>query len=216
MYVGVYIPNALVDKCTGNCGIRLSNLMPMEYNSVYTLFKKERKWNPQLLCAKYPILNTKLSMSWYTLTLQSMAKPCAAIIAFGKLKTEGGTFDIELLEVIDGWQGPARFQSESSADLPMRGKIYFHFMSSADFEREALRNPSGARAGDGGEDQKEADDLLAQVLEGYEIIYQVPAGYVRELFSAVRAAQQSQAGGIFLSDPRRPSLLSNTAKQKAS
>ena len=139
-----------------------------------------------------------------------LGKTLRAIIVFGKLKTEGGTFDIELLEVVDGWEGPPRVQSGSTADLPTRGKIYFYFMSSADFEQAVMRGPAAAY----GVDADDADRLLARVLEGYEVIYQVPAGYVRELFGAALAAQEAQAGGVFLSDPRRPSLLSSVARGK--
>lgn len=125
-------------------------------------------------------------------------KALRAIVVFGKLKTVGGTFDIELLEVVDDWQGPARFQSESSAALPMRGKVYFHFLSTADFERFGAQDVSLSA---------EAREVLEQVLKGYEVIYQVPAGYAREMFQQAQAAHKAQSGGVFLSDPRRPSLL---------
>ena len=63
-----------------------------------------------------------------------MGKDLRAVIVFGDLITVGETFNIELLEVIDTWTGPDSFYASSSAEVPMRGKVFFHFLSTLQFE----------------------------------------------------------------------------------
>ena len=113
-----------------------------------------------------------------------------AVIAFGALKTTGETYDIELLEVVDVWEGQAQFQSGSSASLPMRGKLYLDFLPSAEFERVAE-----------GDETEETRRLIRRVLGGYEIVYETPAGYAREI---LRQARESRPGREVLQDPLRP------------
>ena len=118
---------------------------------------------------------------------RELGQKLRAIIAFGALKTEGSTYDIELLEVVDEWQGQSKMQFGSSLDLPMRGRLYLHFMSSVQFESA---NPPA-----------EVSDVLTRVLQGYEVIYQVPAGYARERLSAITEAKKKEQGGLELTNP---------------
>lgn len=112
-----------------------------------------------------------------------------AIIAFGPLVTGRETFDIELLEVINGWQGPEFMPFGSTSSLPTRGKLLLHFLPTKDFENLLLR------------DSQDLTDLLR---EGYKIIYEVPAGYVRHILMHTFGTDENPAIGGHFSDPRRP------------
>lgn len=118
-----------------------------------------------------------------------------AVIVFGTLKTSGGTYDIEVLEVFGGligelWRGNRLLQAGSTAELPMRGKLDMNLISAKEFERVGS-----------GSESPEIRELLQRVLEGYEIVYEVPAGYARNI---LLHARETKAAGEQISDPRRP------------
>jgi len=116
-----------------------------------------------------------------------------AIIAFGDLKTRGGTFDIELLEVVDDWQGPPQIQSADSPEVPMRGKLFLNFLSTAEFEAICTPPVPG----------RVPPELLRRVLNGYEIVYEVPAGFARKLLNRAQDQSGEQGHGQYIDDPRR-------------
>ena len=57
-----------------------------------------------------------------------------AVIVFGTLVNSGETRDIELLEVVEGWQGPRRVIFGNTKDLPLRGLATFYFLLPEEFE----------------------------------------------------------------------------------
>ncbi len=120
-----------------------------------------------------------------------------AIIVFGALKTVGETYDIELLEVVDDWQGLPKYQAGSTSDFPMRGKLYMDFLPSGDFDKVGL-----------GPESQQTQELIDKVLRGYEIVYEVPTGYARHILRRAQESRESLAGGERLADPRR--LLTKT------
>ena len=112
-----------------------------------------------------------------------------AIIAFGPLVTGEDTFDIELLEVVDQWQGPDFLPFGSTSSLPMRGRLVLHFLSTEDFENLLQRDPQG---------------LSQNLRDGYRVIYEVPAGYVRHVLMRTFESETSRADEVRSSDPRKP------------
>src|SRR5687767_6238955 len=60
-----------------------------------------------------------------------------AIVAFGELLTTGDTYNIELLEIVEGWEGDRVAEFASSASLPSRGSIRMFFLTPSEFEQPA-------------------------------------------------------------------------------
>ena len=120
-----------------------------------------------------------------------------ALIAFGELVTSGNTFDIDLLEVVAGWQEPGLAAFSSSSELPLRGRLRLYLISSRDFEDPlAVSDPA----------QKQwVIDLLSRVHQGYEIVLEDPPGYaIRELAHGVPLSPPSSSTGVFTNgDPLR-------------
>ena len=58
-----------------------------------------------------------------------------AIVAFGDILTRGGTYDIDLLEVVEGWQGPKSVVFASSPELPLRGQMRLYLVTPEEFEQ---------------------------------------------------------------------------------
>lgn len=120
--------------------------------------------------------------------LEEFKDALRAVIAFGPLKTSGHTHDIDLLEVIENWQGPLRFQAESSETLPMYGKLYLNVISLDDFQLNAAPRSS------------DVEELFERVMQGYEIIYEHPTGFARDNL-ATSAMQKQRRGGALLANP---------------
>lgn len=107
-----------------------------------------------------------------------------ALIAFGEIVTRGGTYDIDLLEVVEGWQEPASVTFSSTKELPLRGQLRLFLLTPEEFQ------------GTGG-DTESAERLLYRVREGYDIVYEDPPGYARNVFARNVFAQRvrnSQSG----------------------
>lgn len=105
-----------------------------------------------------------------------------AMVAFGDLLTSGGTFDIDILEVVEGWHGNRMLVFSGSPQLPIRGQLRLYLLTPEDFE-----NPQGIR------DEAErrwALSLLDRLRRGYVIQLQVPPGYAREVLQGAGAARQ--------------------------
>ncbi len=123
-----------------------------------------------------------------------------AIIVFGPLLTAQNTFDtdlfdIDLLEVINNWQGPEHLSYSSTESLPLRGTLRLNFLSSSDFESLTTQtNPV----------------LVDKLREGYKIVYEVPAGYARRILAqGLTTNTRLTAGDQFstndrFADPRKP------------
>jgi len=94
-----------------------------------------------------------------------------ALIAFGEIVTRGGTFDIDLLEVVEGWRGQSSVTFSSSEALPLRGQLRLYLLTPQQFE--------GTAAGMG----MPEEHLLDRVREGYDIVYEDPPGYARNIFA---------------------------------
>ncbi len=94
-----------------------------------------------------------------------------ALIAFGEIVTRGGTFDIDLLEVVEEWEGQSSVAFSSSEALPLRGQLRLYLLTPEQFE--------GTAAEMGMPEER----LLDRVREGYNIVYEDPPGYARKVFA---------------------------------
>ena len=94
-----------------------------------------------------------------------------AIVAFGDLVTKGNTRDIDLLEVVEGWQGPTSVVFASSPELPLRGLLRLFLLTPEEFEHaESLERFSEKR-------------VMESVREGYDVVYEDPPGYARNVLA---------------------------------
>lgn len=103
--------------------------------------------------------------------LQTHEGKLRAIIAFGDIVTKGNTFDIDLLEIVEGWQGQPFVVFASSAELPLRGELRLCLLTPEEFE-----HPHGSR-------WSSKNRLLDRVREGYDVVYEDPAGYARRVLA---------------------------------
>ena len=94
-----------------------------------------------------------------------------AIIAFGDLVTEGNTYDIDLLEVVEGWQGKTSVAFTSSAELPLRGQLRLYLLTPEEFEHPDRVGAFAKRM------------VMDRVREGYDVIYEDPPGYARNVLA---------------------------------
>ena len=94
-----------------------------------------------------------------------------ALVAFGEIVTRGGTYDIDLLEIVEEWQGPTSVAFASSAELPLRGQLRLHLLTPHEFEHSSKLSDEAKKR------------LLDRVREGYDVIYEDPPGYARNIFA---------------------------------
>jgi len=115
--------------------------------------------------------------------LESHESQMRAMIAFGPLVTRGNTYDIDLLEVVEGWTGPTSIAFSSTADLPLRGILRLNLLTPRQIEKpdEAVR------------------DILERVRLGYQVIYENPSGYAERALMG-SAGEISSANPLTLLD----------------
>lgn len=122
--------------------------------------------------------------------LKTHEKQIRAVVAFGPLVTHGDTHDIDLLEVVDDWQGPSSVTFSSTAALPLRGLLRLNVLSTQDFENPGQAGHFNVR--------RLSKSVLGQLQQGYEIIYESPFGLVRRVLTQGNAATTSANPLTFL------------------
>ncbi len=115
--------------------------------------------------------------------LKTHEKQLRAMIAFGPLVTRGGTFDIDLLEVVDGWKEPSVVTFRSTAALPLRGLLRLHILPTQDFEQPGRIRDAETRL--------LRNDIFARVQQGYEVIYENPFGSVAKVLAQTNEAAEN-------------------------
>ncbi len=96
-----------------------------------------------------------------------------ALLVFGSLVSTGGPYNINLLEVVQDWEGPRHVRFTSTSALPLRGRLDLYFLRPEEFE-----NPTSACLP--GEHWSSAD-LLMQVRNAYAIMLENPINYASEM-----------------------------------
>lgn len=108
-----------------------------------------------------------------------------AMIAFGDLLTTDNSVDIDLLEIIEGWQGKRLWPFSSTAELPLRGQLRLYFLTPEEFENPAvIQDP---------EERRWVEDLLRRARQGYEIIMDRTPGWVRGVLEGSRGVSAATA-----------------------
>ncbi|GAB4451786.1 MAG: hypothetical protein OHK0029_01580 [Armatimonadaceae bacterium] len=92
-----------------------------------------------------------------------------AVLAFGPFVETEGTADIELLEVVENWQGPRRASFTSTSQLPLRGRLTLYFLTPEEFE-----NPHDTPLPD---IKISPNMLLQRVAKAYAVLLEEPDGY---------------------------------------
>ncbi len=115
--------------------------------------------------------------------LKTHEKQLRAMIAFGPLVTRGGTFDIDLLEVVDGWKEPSTITFRSTAALPLRGLLRLNILSTQDFEQPGKIEDAGTRL--------LRNDIFARIQQGYEVIHEHPFGSVAKILAQTDEATEN-------------------------
>jgi hypothetical protein len=101
-----------------------------------------------------------------------------AMVAFGELVTQPGTVDIDLLEIVEGWHGKRFGAFSSSAELPLRGELRLYFLTPEEFADPTVIQEL--------EERRWVEDLLRRVRQGYEVIMEIPPGYVQSVLERGR------------------------------
>jgi hypothetical protein len=131
--------------------------------------------------------------------VDSYGENLRAVVAFGELVTTGQTFDIDLLEVVDGWEGGRLGEFGTSADLPLRGRLRLHFLTPQEFEDPTVIADLAERDW--------VETLLKKVGQGYEIVMESPPGYARRVLEksrSVSTATPPPSGFVGSTDPLKP------------
>lgn len=96
-----------------------------------------------------------------------------AMVAFGELVTTDSSVDIDLLEIVEGWEGKRLWPFSSTPELPLRGQLRLHFLTPEEFE-----NPGLVQEPD---EQAWVRELLERVHHGYEIVMDRSPGWVQRV-----------------------------------
>lgn len=100
-----------------------------------------------------------------------------ALIVFGDLVATGQTYDINLLEVVEGWEGPRHVSFGSTDDLPLRGHLALYFLLPSEFERPSNTSVPGQ--------SWSSADLLTRVRRAYAIMLEEPNDYASSIMARV-------------------------------
>ena len=64
---------------------------------------------------------------------QELKSNLKALVAFGEIVATGESQDINLLEIVAGWQGPRHVSYGSTTALPLRGRLHLYFLTPEEF-----------------------------------------------------------------------------------
>jgi hypothetical protein len=124
-----------------------------------------------------------------------------AAVAFGPLVSAGFPNDIELLEVVDDWEGPMLQSFTGSAALPLRTQLRLYILPSEEFQHpESITDP---------EERRWVEELVNQVAEEHELIWENPVLFARRVLTLQRGTSTLNtppSGSVIGGDPLRPAL----------
>lgn len=100
---------------------------------------------------------------------QTLDGSLRAAVVFGEIVATGESHDINLLEVVEGWQGPRSVTYGSTEALPLRGRLSLYFLTPEEFERPNLEAVPGQAWS--------SAQLLSRVRLAYAILREEPYEY---------------------------------------
>lgn len=128
---------------------------------------------------------------------KQLGKKLRVLVVFGEIKTTDDAYDIDLLEVVEGWaEGDRVAEFGKNGLLPLRGILRLWFLTPEEFEERP-----GTTAG---EMYHWVQRLMERVRKGYEIVYEVPAGYARNVLEKtlpVSTLTAPSSGVLSMTDP---------------
>ena len=127
-----------------------------------------------------------------------------AIVAFGPIVTDSGTYDIDLLEIVDGWSGQRAMRFTSSSELPLRGELTVYLVSSEEFENPSLIESE--------QDRQRFETILNLVRKGFRLVIDRPSGYFHPAF---RHATEATLGVTAASEAGPLSFMANRGKRES-
>ncbi|HEY3330701.1 MAG TPA: hypothetical protein VGK19_11805 [Capsulimonadaceae bacterium] len=100
---------------------------------------------------------------------QALGDKLRAVVVFGPLLSDNGSLNIDMLEVVDDWDGPGAVSFASTNELPLRGDLTIYFV-----KRQDIEDPHGI------EDASHKNwliDILDEVRKAYMVVVDYPMGY---------------------------------------
>ncbi len=119
-----------------------------------------------------------------------------ATIAFGDILNNDHSYDIDLLEVVEGWKGQRLAAYASSEQLNLRGTLRLYFLTPEEFEDPNIIGNESER--------NWTKDLLRRVRSSHDILTSSPPAYAEKtLYSSGPLAFVSPpaSGYLELNDP---------------
>lgn len=108
-----------------------------------------------------------------------------ALIAFGEIVATGESYDINLLEVVEGWAGPRHVSYGSTAALPLRGRLNLYLLTPKEFEQPT----------------ETVLELLTRIRQAYAILLEEPNDYAQQVMSQVEERPAPGAANSSTADP---------------
>ena len=108
---------------------------------------------------------------------QELKGSLKALIAFGEIVETGESQDINLLEVVAGWQGPRHVSYGSTAALPLRGRLHLYFLTPDEFEQPHPEPVPGQ--------PWSSAQLLSRVRPAYAILLEEPYEYAHTIMAGL-------------------------------
>ena len=116
-----------------------------------------------------------------------------AMIVFGSLVASGSPYNINLLEVVEGWEGPRHVSFTNTPALPLRGRLELYFLRPEEFE-----HPSSKPLPD---KEWSSADLLTRVRNAYTILTEDPANYASKIMARYEDAVSLSDTEVSSGDP---------------
>ncbi len=106
---------------------------------------------------------------------QEMNGSLRALIVFGEIVATGESHDINLLEVVDGWQGPRHVSYGSTEALPLRGRLHLYFLTPEEFEQPSPEPVP--------EQPWSSAQLLSRIRPAYSVLREEPYDYAHRVMT---------------------------------
>lgn len=106
---------------------------------------------------------------------QELKDSLKAMIVFGEIVATGESQDINLLEIVAGWQGPRHVSYGSTAALPLRGRLHLYFLTPEEFEQPRPEPVPGQTWS--------SAQILSRVRPAYAVLLEEPYDYAHDVMA---------------------------------